>query len=153
MKRTIHLTALFSFVLLLSACSYRNNFVVVNKSGEAIEVQYRLKPHPSGTSGKFVEVRPPAKLSLKDFEAEGYGWKEVAKEQYGFDSLTGTFRVNVAPGEALLIDFAYNYTGTESEFNLAGITINGAKGSLKLEGRPAQTQFKLVSNSYVIEYE
>ena len=70
-----------------------------------------------------------------------------------FDNLTGTFTVGVAPDEVLLLTYAYNYGGDENEFDLARIKITGAKGSIDLEGRQAQTQFKIESDTkYVLRY-
>jgi hypothetical protein len=45
--------------------SYRYDFVVINKSDRPIEVQYKLKRHPSG---QYTDITPPAKLTLSEFE-------------------------------------------------------------------------------------
>ena len=153
MIRKILLTLSFAPVLLLSACSYRYDFVVVNKSDGVIEVQYRLKQQNPQAPGKFVGINPPAKLGIKEFEKSEREWGELPKEQYHFDNLTGIFTVSVAPNEVLLLSFAYNYQGHDNEFALANIKITGAKGSIILEGRQAQTQFKIESDTkYVLQY-
>jgi hypothetical protein len=135
MKRRILLTMLLASVLLLSACSYGYDFVVVNKSDVVIEVQYKLKRHTPETPGKFVDINPPAKLSVSEFKKSKPAWRELAKEQYNFDNATGTFTVSVAPEEVLLVEYVYNYRGDENQFDLENIRITGAKGSINLEGK------------------
>jgi hypothetical protein len=152
MKRKIFLVTLFASVLLFSACSFRYDFVVVNKSDGVIEVRYKLKRYTLETPSNYFDIAPPAKLSIKEFQKSDRVWRDIPKEQYIFDNLTGTFTVKVAPSETLLVDFANNYRGDESQFALESINITGAKGSINLEGKQAQTQFKVESNTYVIQY-
>jgi hypothetical protein len=139
--------------LLLSACSYRYVFVVINKSDAPIEVRYQLKRWTPETPGKFVDSHPPAKLTEGEFKKSEHQWRDVPQNQYAFDNLTGTFTVTVAPDEVLLLQWASNYQGNENEFDLARIKISGSKGTIDLEGRQAQTQFKIESDTnYVIRY-
>jgi len=153
MRRNTLLAISFAFLLLLSACSYRYDFVVINKSDKPIEVRYQLKRHTPETPGKFVDIHPPAKLSLAEFQKSEHQWQDLSKNQYGFDNLTGTFTVSLAPDEVLLLQYAYNYRGDKNEFDLASIKITGANGTVDLEGRQAQTQFKLESDTkYVLQY-
>jgi hypothetical protein len=49
MSRRILLLITIMSVLLLAGCSYRYDFVVVNKSEGPIQVQYRLKRHTPET--------------------------------------------------------------------------------------------------------
>src|SRR5215204_1519460 len=119
MRLKVLLTVLLTSVLLLAACSYRCDFVVINKSSEVMEVQYTLKRHPPEAPGKFVDVNPPAKMSVEEFEKSERGWRTLQEGQYSFDNAAGTFTVSVAPDEALLVDYAYNYQGDEIEFDLA----------------------------------
>jgi hypothetical protein len=61
--------------------------------------------------------------------------------------------VSVAPEEVLLVEYVYNYRGDENQFDLENIRITGAKGSINLEGKQAQTQFRFESDTkYVLEY-
>ena len=92
-------------------------------------------------------------MTLSEFEKSEYQWRHLAKDQYQFDNLTGTFKVSVAPDEVLLLDFAYNYRGDENQFDLVSIKIDGASGSINLEGRQAQTQFRLEGDTkYILRY-
>ena len=154
MLRKLFFPLLFILLPLLSACSYRSDFVVINKSDAPIEVRYQLKRWTPETPGKFVDFNPPAKLTVGDFQKSDHQWQKLSKTQYGFDNLTGTFTVSVGPDEVLLVDFASNYRGDDNEFDLAAIHITGAKGSVDLQGRQAQTQFKIESDrQYVLRYQ
>jgi hypothetical protein len=150
MKHRILSLVVLCLVLMMSGCSYRYEFVVINKSDRPIEVQYQLKRH---ASGQYADINTPAKVTLSEFEKAEYQWRNLAKEQYQFDNLTATFKVSVAPDEVLLVDFALNYSGDESEFDLASIKIDGARGSIDLEGRQAQTQFRFDEDrKYILRY-
>ena len=105
-----------------------------------------------GPPGKYFDFKPPAKVALSEFEKAEYQWQDIEREQYQFDNFSGTFRVTLAPDEVLLVDFAYNYRGDENEFHLASIKILGARGSISLEGRQAQTQFKVEDKKYILRY-
>lgn len=153
MTRKFLLALSFASVALLSACSYSYDFVVVNKSEGVIEVRYKLKQLTPETPGKFVDLNPPAKLSLEEFEKSKLEWRELPQEQYHFDNLAGTVTVSVAPDEVLLVDDSHD-PRDENQFGLASIKITGAKGSIILEGEQAQTQFKFDSDTkYVLQYK
>ena len=150
MRHSILSLAILFLVLTMSGCSYRYDFVVINKSDQPIEVKYKLKRHPSG---QYADITPPAKLTLSEFEKAEYQWRNLAKDQYQCDDLAKTFKVSVAPDEVLLVDFAYNYRGDENEFALDSIKIDGPGGSINLEGRQAQTQFRIERDTkYILMY-
>ena len=154
LRRHILLIAIVLALLLpLCACSYRYDFAVVNKSDHTIEVEYRFKEYTPAIAEELIAKRPPAKLTLAEFQKAEYHWQEIPKDQYGFDKLTGTFTVSLAPEEVLFLQYAVNYQGNENEFHIARIKITGAKGSIELVGRQAQTQFQLESDTkYVLRY-
>jgi hypothetical protein len=153
MMRILLFALLIASLLLFSACSYTYDYVVVNKSNELIEVQYKLTRRAPENLGKFVDIRLPAKASVTEFEKSKPEWRDLQKEEYSFDNSTGTFTVKVAPDEALLVDSFSDAAGDEGRFGIASITINGSKGSINLQGRQAQTQFKPESDTkYVIRY-
>lgn len=153
MVRKLFFPLPFILLLLLSACSYRCDFVVINETDAPIEVRYQLKRWTPETPGKVVDLHLPAKLTVGEFQKSGHQWQDLSNSQYSFDNLTGTFTVTVAPDEVLLVDFAYNYRDDDNKFDLAAIHITGTKGSIDLQGHQAQTQFKIESNTqYVLRY-
>jgi hypothetical protein len=151
MKHKIIFIVMLMSVLVLSACSVRNDLVVVNESDYPIEVQYQFKPSHSKTAPSADSIQPPAKLGIKEFLASGREWKDVPAEQFHYDDRTGIVTVRVAPDEALLVDYVYNYS--EFSFDLASLSLTGAQGSIKLEGRQTFMQFREESGSYVIRYK
>lgn len=150
MTRKLIFLGFLPFLLLLSACSYGYDFAVVNRSAGVIEVQYSLKRY-AFESGRLSNIDPPAKVSLKEFEKAEYEWRRLPPEQYRFD-LIGTFTVNVDPGEVLLVEHVVNYSGDENQFAIASIKLRGANGSIDLEGKQAQMQFRSSDTKYVLTY-
>jgi hypothetical protein len=137
-------------VLLLSACSYSYDFIVANRSAATIEVQYKLKRHIPAAK---PSLKPPARITLDEYKKAKYEWRNLSKGQYQFDDLTGTFIVNLGPDELLLLDSVTNYLGDENQFDIASIKITGLNGSINLEGKQAQKQFKVESDTkYVLSY-
>jgi len=127
--------------------------VVINKSAGPIEVRYQLKRYTPETPGRFVDVHAPAKLTVAEFQKSEHEWNNLRSDQYQFDNLSGTFTVSVAPDEVLFLQSASNYGGDENEFDIASIQISGAQGSIDLQGRQAQTQFKFeASTTYALRY-
>lgn len=151
LRRHILLIAVILAVLLpLCACSYRYDFAVVNKSDRTIEVEYRFKEYTPAIAEELIAKRSPAKLTLAEFQKAEYHWQEVPKGQYGFDKLTGTFTVSLAPEEVLFLQSARDYQGNENEFDISSIKITGVKGSIDLQGRQAQTQFQPESDTKLV---
>lgn len=149
MKHGILFLVILLLTVMMSGCSHRYDFVIINKSDRPIEVQYTLKRYPSG---QYADINTPAKVTLREFEKAEYQWRNLARDQYQFDDATATFRVSVAPDEVLLVEFAYNYSGDEHQFDLASIKVEGASGSINLEGRQAQTQFRIEGTKYILRY-
>ena len=154
MLRKLFFSLSLIFLLPLSACSYGYDFVVINKSEGPIEVRYQLKRWTPETPGKFVDFHPPAKLTVAEFQKSKHPWQKLSKDQYAFDNQTGTFTVTVAADEVLLLQSVSNYRGDENQFDFARIKISGSKGAIDLDGRQAQTQFKVESDTnYVLRYQ
>ena len=150
MSRCVLIVFILTLPLSLCACSYRYDFAVVNKSDRTIEVVYRFKEYTPAIAEEFVARHSPAKLTLPEFQKAEYHWQNIPKDQYRFDKLTGDFIVSLAPEEVLFLQYAYNYQGNENEFDVDRIKITGAKGSIDLEGRQAQTQFQLESDTKLV---
>lgn len=151
MKRQNILIIIIISVIIVSACSVRNDVVVVNDSDEPIEVQYQFEPNTSTSTPSPTPIRPPAKLNAKEILASGRQWRDVPEEQFHYDNLTGRVTVTLAPAEALLIGYVYNHNAYY--LNLANLSITGEWGSIRLEGRQAHTQFREESGSYLIRYK
>jgi len=151
MTRKLIFLGFLPFVMLLSACSYDYDFVVVNRSAGVVEVQYTMKPS-SPKSDKLFLLEPPAKVSLKEFEKAEFEWQTLPEEQYCTDDFTEGFIVNIEPDEVLRVESITNYSGNEDEFAIASIKLRGTNGSIDLEGKQAQMQFKGSDTKYVLTY-
>jgi hypothetical protein len=152
-SRSIILFLLFTSVLLCAGCSYKTDFVVLNKSDGVIDIQYRLKHFFLKPSGEFDDSQTPAALPITEFEKSKHEWRKLAANEYTWDGANDTFTVHIAPNQALRVGSAVNYTGSADNFDLMSIKISGKNGSLDLQGKPAQTEFKSQSSTqYVLEY-
>ena len=79
-------------------------------------------------------------------------------ERYSIDHRSGSVLVRLGPGEALRVAYIMNYSGHESEhsdsrFHIASLSLDGAKGSVRYEGRQALTQFIESDAMYIIRYK
>lgn len=81
MVRKILLLVLLPPLLLVAACSYGYDFVVINKSAGTIEVRYQLKRWTPETPGKFVDFHPPAELTEEEFQKSEHHWRTAPKDQ------------------------------------------------------------------------
>ena len=66
--------------------------------------------------------------------------------------------MRLGPGETLHVAYIMNYSGRESEhsdsrFHIARLRLDGAKGSVRYEGRQALTQFIESDAMYIIRYK
>ncbi len=150
MKRKLALLILALLAVLLPACSVSNDFVVVNESNQSIEVQYQLKLRYNETTPPATPTPPPAKQDADEFLKSGQVWREVSAEQYQYDQGVGIVTVTVAPGEALRVGNVLNYSRTS--LDLVTLSITGALGLVKLEGRQVPMQFGEESGRFVIRY-
>ena len=128
------LIILVTATLLCSGCQPRSNLVVVNETDNPITVEYRYK---GGVAGRAH------KLPLKQFERADFEWTSHQGGDFDFNESTKTVKVVVAPYEALSIEYAHlDRGGRYDECALATIKIDGAEGSVVLEGQQIMKYFK-----------
>ena len=145
--------------LSLTSCSYMTDFVVLNKSGAPVVVEYTFKERLVGGPVCCPAGERPARKSVREVENEGdTAWTDLREDEFTYDAKAGRITVFVKPGDALRVMRDVNYGGHEQEtaadaFDLKSIGLTGAKGSMHVEGRQAQTAFKEVSaNLYTLTY-
>lgn len=155
MKAKITFTLLLTAVLFFTACSYGYDFVVVNASHKSIEVRYLVKP-----SGRPPArgTHTPAILDAGELQKSRRFWKELSSGEYNVDQNSGEIVVGLAPNQALRVADITNYPGHDSEntdlyFHISSLSLAGARGSVKYEGRQALTQFKGSETLYTITYK
>jgi len=149
MTRKLLTLFVLGLTIALGGCSFSFTFVVINKSDHTIEVEYTLKHY---IQGKYGYSEAPAKIPVTDFEKTNHEWRKLNQQEYEFDAVSGTFKVLLGPDEVLLVD-RVSESSIDSGFRLASIRIEGPDGSVCLEGRQAQTQFKPEGDTnYVLRY-
>jgi hypothetical protein len=147
MIRRIVLLVFLTSLVIIAGCSHIHDFVVINNSSGTIEVKYRLQPYTLEAQGKYLIDNAPVTVDLEDFEKAKYEWHKLRKDEYEFDDVTGVFSVNLAPAEVLWVDHTTDAAGNDGQFHLASIRISGPNGSIDLEGKQAQAQFKIESDT------
>jgi hypothetical protein len=153
MKRILTSLILLSMVLVLSSCSSIDDFVVVNRSDAPVEVIYTFMRSESGES----HVEQPRIMETTDLRKADRVWEEIPSGQYVLDAKTGTVAVRLAPGKALRLNTSVNYReGSEdadTKFGIVTLSLAGAKGSIKLEGRQARMFFRYEEKCHVLTYQ
>jgi len=147
---------LLGVVTTLTACSYGTDFVVVNQSDRALEVQYRVKDFP----GAFVLPEVPATVPSSQLNAKGnQQWNKLGPERYTVDAEHRTVSIRVMPGEALLVVKMHDYAGHKDawgakEFPLSQLTVKGTSGEVSLTDEQTRTSFSEVSRAlYTLTYK
>lgn len=150
MKRKILFFILLPLVLSLSGCSISYTYVLINETDQPIEVVYKLKRVSPEAPAEYVSNEGPALLTVKELEKSKYEWHELTSDQYEFDRTTGTYKVSLGPDEVLRVT---SNGGGDDDFDIASISIRGAKGSVELKGDQTRAQFKGESDTrYVLRY-
>lgn len=153
MKRVFISLGLLVMVLSLSSCQSIDNFVVINRSDAPVEVIYIFIRASSGD----IHVEEPRMMeaaNLKDFDRT---WETVPSDQYLIEPQAGRVTVRLAPGKALRLNKATNYrkesAEADADFGISSLSLIGARGSIRLEGRQARMLFKYEEKCHVITYE
>jgi len=154
--RLVIIIALFGYVSLLMACSYRTDFVVINESGQAAEIRYKVKDFP----GPFTPPVTPATIEASQLSTHGgQQWKVLPSNQYQLDQENRTVIVRLEQHEALRVASMHNYGGHQDSrdaehFPIEEITIAGAVGEKTLKEQQARTAFSNVSRAlYTLTYK
>ncbi len=143
--RYIYLALLLLFASTLSACSFSTDFVVVNSSGNPIEVKYKIGETGIGSldaAGKPAII-DASRLSSRE-------WRELSSTQYVFDQQTGTVTVSLMPDVALRVTRVRDWQeGRAMEnFIIREVDITGAGGGMKLKDNQAYRSFVAVPKSF-----
>ena len=143
----------FSF----AACSYSTDFVVVNESGQPIEVRYKIREAPVGP--RDFSGTP----SKKDASQLGKGnrtpWRKADASEFRLDAVNRTVTVVVLPHEALWITSMFHYIGDEDPNDVANwpieeISVTGAGGAMTFTGQKSRQSFSYVSRTlYTLIYK
>jgi hypothetical protein len=145
-------------LLWLTACSYITNFVIVNASGQVVEVRYTIKKpsDPRAPSGEPVVL--PATKAVLELQQQT-PWNELPTSQYSLDRENRELVVSLMPGQGLLVEQPNLLDGSTDEahqaenFSLERIDISGSSGEVHLQGEQARKAFVPVSKKpYTLTY-
>lgn len=148
MKRTILFLTILTLSIVSTACSTREEFIIVNNTDADLIVQYAYK-------NKQRIIFKPRTTSADKLAKEGKKWKEVSNSDFDVEDNSRLVNVKLSAKTAILILTETNYTGHDSEdFDIEMISLSGSSGKLRFEDKEAQTQFKKQDNgNYVIFYK
>jgi hypothetical protein len=154
MIRSFVFLVLLALLVVNAGCSHSYDWVVINNSSGTIELKYRAQPYPpEDERGMYLKDNAPVIIALEHFQTAKDKWHKLQAGEYDFENDTGTFSVKLAPSEVLWVDRTTDAPGNDGHFHLASIRISGANGSIELDGKQIQAQFKIESNNYVLRYK
>ena len=155
MRITIGAIALGA-VLLLAACSYKTEFVVINESDQSINIRYKVKDFP----GPFAPPVTPATIVASQLNMHGdQQWEVLTPAQYQIDQENRTITVRLMPHEALRVASMHKYGGHNNlrdaeHFPIEEIVIMGSADELVLKGQQALETFSNLSKAlYTLTYK
>ena len=144
---------LLAMVLALSSCQSIDDFVVINRSDAPVEVIYTFIRTSSGD----VHVEEPRMMEAANLKKTDRTWEPAPSDLYLIEPQAGRVAVRLAPGKALRLNRATNYredsAEADADFGISSLSLTGAKGSIRLEGRQARMLFRYEDKCHVITYE
>ena len=153
MKKFFISLVLLVMALALSSCQSIDNFVVINRSGAPVEVIYIFIRASSGV----IHVEEPRVMDATNLKDVNRTWEPIPNDQYQIEPQTGRVKVRLASGKALRLTSATNYQrespDADADFGISSLSLLGAKGSIRLDGRQARMLFKYEDKCHVIAYE
>jgi len=157
MRRSIYMLLILC-ALTFVACSYSTAFVVVNDSGQPIEVRYTIKRDAGALSSTDAPVKIAASEAANRYRSQ---WRSLSPTEYQITHTEHaiTVTVQVMPQEALWVTSMFHYFGDDDPNDVASwpldeITIRGAQGGMSFTGDKSRKAFEYVSRVlYSITYK
>jgi hypothetical protein len=137
--RSVILVLLLTLASLSAACSYSMHFVVVNASDHPIEVRCKIKAWP-GQPDPLGSVGPLSITTASQLRAWSTEWRDLSRQEYGYDQESKTVAVLVMPGEAVQVQRSSS-AGMSISFPIEEINIAGVDGEVRFQGEQAFKAF------------
>ncbi len=137
MKKIILIGWIICSTIILSACSIKNSFVIINSSDDFIEIYYEQKD-----LSYWIDI--PASQSSEEFYNDERKWREISQERYKIEYEKGIVEIKLAPNEVLRVknvEISTKKDVLDKELNIRRLKIAGKNGSLLLEGDQVLEQF------------
>lgn len=144
--------ALLGSLLLLGACSYATDFVIVNESDTAIMIRYEVKDFP----GPFYPPTTPGVVAASELSEDGQEWTPT---QFQLDEASRSVTAQLMPGQAFRVATMNHYSGHDDptdtyKYQIRRIVLSGAHGELEFTDEQARTAFRRVARSlYILTYK
>ena len=115
-------------------CSTLHDFAIINSTSESLQV----------TVSYLNKQEVYFKLTTAElFQQSDKRWTDLEASKIKVDKDRGTFRVEIPPGQALLVEEEINYVDHEHEtFQIAKLSFAQGEQTRTLEGKAVQTAFK-----------
>jgi hypothetical protein len=138
-RKFVITTAVISLALFCISCSWFSRFVIINKSGEPIEIRLKYEPLSGERNLRKTNLDEKGKFINEN-------WKQLAPEKFQDNKPEEIVTLKLAPNEALIVAEELNYTGHNSGdaefFKIKELDIKGAGGAIHLEGKQVLFQFR-----------
>lgn len=147
MRRAL-LLLIFLLACFSAGCSFSTDYVVVNSSGERLEVTYTIAPtsiDPLAATGVGI----PAMLPTS--ELKGRKWRKLPATEFAFDRSNRTVTVSLPPNQGLLIARGGEWrpdSSAATNFIIKEIHIAGPNGEVTLKGDEVQKAFVVVPKPF-----
>ena len=154
MKRIVLLSLILCSIILLSGCSYVDDFIIVNNSNGVIEIEYKWKENLYSTPYKFRFERFDGETFNKLEAIDGF-----TKEQIDSAEEKNIFRISLEPKQALRIHAISNFedkdfdTKVDESFRINFLSLKGINGSIELMDDQVWFQFRKMDKGYFIIYK
>jgi hypothetical protein len=153
MKRVSIAFGLLVMLVALSSCQSTDDFVVINRSDNPVEVSYTFFRASSGD----IHVAEPRIMEASNLKDTDRTWELPPSDQFLIEPKAGRVTVQLAAGKALRLNRATNYRAesadADADFGISSLSLIGAKGSIRLEGRQARMLFRYEEKCHVITYD
>jgi len=147
--RSLRAAVALALVAVQASCSWTTYFLIANRSGQGIQVQY--------TTRRIPAFPTPFVLPVKDLKSLGGPRVPAAALTRRVDSLI-EYTVTVPPDSAVAIFYAGTYTGHPEAFDelFTGLrlSIRTSRGRIEYEGGEMLRAFKKLSRfAYTLDIE
>lgn len=146
MKKTFLLGLILLNTLILTACSFTIDFIVVNKSNAPIEVEYTFKHSPENLDNINFQ---PYRINSADWDSwfgnKDEKWIKLSQTEYKLETESSRCRIKLDPKQALRIlrthDSMY-FDENYENFEIVNIKLIGENGIVIFEGNQIFKQFE-----------
>ena len=134
MRRTRLLLFLWLVAVAVCGCSTLHDFAIINSTSEPLKVTIKY------LNKEEVYFKTTTAELFKQSDKQ---WTDLEASKIEIDREKGTYTIEIAPGQAMLVEEEINYVDHDSElFQITKLTFLQGEKSSTLEGKAAQTAFK-----------